>query len=54
MQRKDLRDAIERLFELTRLGQTDSTEFEQLDHLVQQRLLETYMDAPDIPLRVVA
>lgn len=53
--RTDLREAIERLFELTRLDQTDSSEFEQLDHFVQQRLLETYADeVPDVALRVVA
>ncbi|MDR7192839.1 hypothetical protein [Luteimonas terrae] len=52
--RHDLREAIERLFELTRLDQTDSSEFEQLDHFIQQRLLDTYADVPDVALRVVA
>jgi len=52
--RNDLREAIERLYELTTLGQTSSSEFEQLDHFVQQRLLDTYSDAPDVALRVVA
>lgn len=52
--RTDQRKAIERLFELTRLDQTDSSEFEQLDHFVQQRLLDTYAGTPDVALRVVA
>lgn len=52
--RTDSREAIERLYELTRLDQTRSSEFEQLDHLVQQRLLDTYADTPDVALRVVA
>ncbi|VXB65968.1 hypothetical protein LUTEI9C_50019 [Luteimonas sp. 9C] len=52
--RNDLREAIERLFELTRLEQTDSSEFEQLDHFIQQRLLDTYGDGADVALRAVA
>jgi hypothetical protein len=52
--RTDLREAIERLYELTRLDQTGSSEFEQLDHFIQQRLLDTYADVPDVALRVVA
>ncbi|MDR6992575.1 hypothetical protein [Luteimonas sp. 3794] len=52
--RKDLQDALERLFELTRLDQTASSEFEQLDHFVQQRLLDAYADATEVALRVVA
>jgi len=52
--RTDLREAIERLFELTRLDQTGSSEFEQLDHFVQQRLLDAYPDMPDVALRAVA
>ena len=54
IRRTDLRQAIERLFELSRLDQTDSNEFEQLDHLVQQRMREAYADAPDASLRAVA
>lgn len=52
--RTDLREAIERLYELTRLDQTGSSEFEQLDHFIQQRLLDTYAEVPDVALRVVA
>jgi hypothetical protein len=52
--RTDLREAIERLYEMTTLEQTDSSEFEQLDHFIQQRLLDTYADVPDVALRVVA
>lgn len=52
--RTDLREAIERLYEMTTLAQTDSSEFEQLDHFIQQRLLDTYADVPDVALRVVA
>ena len=52
--RTDLREAIERLYELTRLDQAGTSEFEQLDHLIQQRLLDTYADVPDVALRVVA
>lgn len=51
--RTDMQDAIERLFELTRAGQTDSSEFEQLDHLVQQRLREAYAGTPP-PARAAA
>ncbi len=52
--RTDLREAIERLFELSLLEQTGSSEFEQLDHFIQQRLLETYSDTADTALRAVA
>lgn len=51
--RTDMQDAIERLFELTRAGQTDSSEFEQLDHLVQQRPREAYAGTPP-PTRAAA
>lgn len=51
--RTDMQDAIERLFELTRAGQTDSSEFEQLDHLVQHRLREAYAGTPP-PARAAA
>lgn len=54
MRRTDLREAIERLYELTLLDQAGSSEFEQLDHFIQQRLLDTYADAPDAALRAVA
>lgn len=54
IRRNDLREAIERLFELSRQEQTDASEFEQLDHFIQQRLLDTYGDGPDVALRVVA
>jgi len=55
--RTDLREAIERLFELSKLDQTGSSEFEQLDHFIQQRLLDTYAETPeaaDGTLRAVA
>lgn len=54
MRRTDLREAIERLYELTLLDQTGSSEFEQLDHFIQQRLHETYTDVADATLRAVA
>jgi|GEM_PF-1175538 len=52
--RTDLREAIERLYELSLLEQTASSEFEQLDHFVQQRLLDTYTERADPALRAVA
>ena len=52
--RTDLREAIERLYELSMLDQTGSSEFEQLDHFIQQRLLDTYTDSADPALRAVA
>ncbi len=38
---------LERLFELVREGLSDSTEFAQLDHLVHERLLQTYAERAD-------
>lgn len=36
------RQAVTRLFDLVRSGETDNCEFSQLDSLVYQRLLQTY------------
>lgn len=54
IRRTDLREAIERLYELTLLDQTTSSEFEQLDNFILQRLRETYAGGEDAPLRAVA
>ncbi|WP_157745329.1 MULTISPECIES: hypothetical protein [Luteimonas] len=54
MRRTDLREAIERLYELSLLGQTASSEFEQLDNFILQRLREAYPDGEDLALRAVA
>lgn len=48
--------AVTRLFELVRNGQTDNTEFSQLDSLIYQRLLQTYAvpEAPEPRVRAAA
>lgn len=47
------RVAIERLFELTVLGQTGGREYERLDHLVHEWLVDAYRN-PAPPASVTA
>ncbi|WP_158238423.1 MULTISPECIES: hypothetical protein [Luteimonas] len=45
----DSQDALERLCELVRLGESDSTECAQLDHLIHERLRQAYAGSGDAP-----
>lgn len=41
------RQAVTRLFELSRSGEIDNTEFSQLTHMVYERMFETYAGSPE-------
>lgn len=50
------RQAVTRLFDLVRNGETDNCEFSQLDSLVYQRLLQAYVvaETPEPRIRTAA
>lgn len=41
------RDAVARLYELSRSGEVENSEFSQLAHLVYERMFETYNGASE-------